>query len=259
MFINKTTIRGFNKMALMKNSPYEFIPAGHELKIKRIEYQPPPRPDLELVERERFFPLMVDPSVLLSTEHLSKLRKSEYTFFLSEELYNILVERDKKIIRYVLRHFCWPQYKKEIKVDFESVFRFIEEMAKIELYHANIKLKEEIEPKLEKIHLPAEVQRILVDEYSFLRERSSLLLRYKRTVNYFKRIGMPIIDMANLLKDKKEEIFHRIRGLKWLVALILFLPSDEKLLEILVQKGGIDPIFHLLVKGTTFILLVMDG
>jgi hypothetical protein len=205
---------------------------------------------------------MVDPSVLLSTELLSKLRKAGYKLFLSEELFKILEERNKKKILAIMSYFCWAQYRIETietKIDIESVFRFIEEKANIELYHAKTDFEKEIKPRLEKIHLPAEVQRILVDEYSFLRERSSLLLRYRRTLNYFKRAGLPIIDMANLLKDKKEEIFHRIRGLKWFVALIVFLPSDEKLLESFLRTGSIDPIFHLLVKGTTFILLVMDG
>jgi hypothetical protein len=252
MFINKTTVRGFNKMALS----YEFKPAGHHIKRERREYRLPPL-DFEHVVRERFFPLMVDPSVLLSTELLSKLRKAEYTLFLSEELYKILEERDKKKILYIMRHFCWAQYRIETKIDFESVFRFIEEKAKIEHYHAKTEFEEEIESRLEKIHLPAEVQRILVDEYSFLRERSSLLLRYRRTVNYFRRAGLPIIDMTNLLKDKKEEIFHKIRGLRWLVALVLLLPSEE--LPQVLGPNFIDPMFYLLLKGTTFILVVMDG
>jgi hypothetical protein len=238
---------------------YEFKPAGHKLRIERKDLPQPPTLDFEHVERDRFFPLMVDPSVLLSTELLSKLRKAGYKLFLSAELFKILEERNKKKILDIMSYFCWAQYRIETKIDFESVFRFIEEKANIELYHAKTDFEKEIKPRLEKIHLPAEVQRILVDEYSFLRERSSLLLRYRRTLNYFKRAGLPIIDMANLLKDKKEEIFHRIRGLKWFVALILFLPSDEKLLELFLRTGSIDPIFHLLVKGTTFILLVMDG
>jgi hypothetical protein len=198
VFISKPTVHGLDRTVLMDKGTYEFRPVSH------IEIRPtPPRP----FEPERFFPLMVDPSVLLSSEHLSILRKAGYTLFLSRELHNILEERDKKIILYVLRYFCWPQNKREIKVDFESMYRFIEEKDKVELYRASTRFKEEMESRLAKIHLPPEVRRILIDEYSFLRERSSLLLRYRKTVTYFKRAGMPIIDMANSLKDEKEEIF----------------------------------------------------
>jgi len=199
-------------------------------------------------EKERFLPLMVDPSVLLSADLLKRLKEARYELYLSRTLYKILKERNEEEISNILRYFYWPWQRRLIKIRFELMYQFIE-VTKPKPYEAILECRKEIEPYMEKVDLPHEVREILIEEFLFLREKSSLLLRFGRTLNYFKRAGISIINLANTLKDKKEKIFERIKGLKWLVVVLLVatdLPSQ-------------DPIFTSLMRGAQFALVVING
>jgi hypothetical protein len=88
------------------------------------------------VERERgqFFPLMIDPSVLLSADHLQRLKEAGYELYLPGTLYRILKEREERISN-ILMYFYWPWRKRLIKMKFELMHQFIEE-AKPKPYEA---------------------------------------------------------------------------------------------------------------------------
>lgn len=204
---------------------------------------------------KRFFPLMVDPSVFLSADHLKKLIDAEYKLYISRTLFNILSTLDKKYITFILSYFYWPSQKKLIKLDIETIRGFLKKDSMYEIYTAPeediIKLRPYLSYEVQKFTIPLEVQQILIDELSFLIRSSSLLLRFRRTLDYFRRAGIIIIDLANTAKDKKERIFHKIKNLKWFITILLTGLSMTNL-------ESLDPIFHLLQSGASFILVVMD-
>jgi hypothetical protein len=209
--------------------------------------------------RERFFPLMVDASVFLSADHLQKLIEAKYELYISHRLYEILKTSNEKHISFILGFFYWPWQKKLIKLDIKTIYRFLN-FANLKTYTAPPEDREEIMRSLKsnviKVKLPLEIQEILVDELSFLRRKSSLLLTFRRTLNYFKRAGIKIIDFTNTLKDKKEEIFKEIRGLRYFIAISL--TSVAIILQILHQSEEHSP-FTLLISGAALVLVVMDG
>jgi hypothetical protein len=205
--------------------------------------------------RARFFPLMVDASVFLSADHLQKLIEAKYELYISHRLYEILKTSDEKHISFILEFFYWPWQKRLIKLDIKTIYRFLN-FANLKTYTAPPEDREEmmryLKPNVIKVKLPLEIQEILADELSFLRRKSSLLLRFRRTLDYFKRAGIIMIDLANTAKDKKEEIFNKIRGPRWLIALS---PAGLSMTNL----GSLDPIFPLLISGALFVLVVMDG
>jgi len=203
---------------------------------------------------KRFFPLMVDPSVFLSADHLKKLIEAEYELYISSTLFNILSTLDESKITFILSYFYWPSQQKLIKLDIETIRGFLRKDKIYKIYTAPEEDKNTLRPYLsyevQKFTIPPEVQQILIDELSFLSRKSSLLLRFRRTLDYFRRAGIIIMDLANTAKYEKERIFHKIKNLKWFITILLTGLSMENL-------APLDPIFRSL-RSALFILAVMD-
>ncbi len=162
--------------------------------------------------------------------------------YLPGTLYRILKER-KEIGLDVLKYFYWRRLKR-FEIDFEVVYQFTK-IAKP--YESLPEHRKQIEPYL-KVSLPPEVRNILIEELSFLMGKSSLLLRFRRTLHYFKRMGIIIVDLSSTLIEEKEKIFKRIRGLRWFIAVSL---GVSDLLPL-------NPMSSILMRGIGIVLVVFD-
>jgi len=69
---------------------------------------------------------------------------------------------------------------------------------------------EEIFPQYMKSLLTPEAKRIILDEFSFLKEHSSILMSTKKLASHLHRWGVVLIDASNKVFDRKESLFERI-------------------------------------------------
>jgi hypothetical protein len=117
----------------------------------------------------KLLPSILDASVFSSVDHCDKLLQARENFFVSDTLYTMLYrEYDKIKVFDTLRYFVFPPpgYLPLEKLDLQSYlepYKFKEEYVK------------EIYPYYEKSLLPSEVKQIILDEYSFLKEYSSVV------------------------------------------------------------------------------------
>lgn len=166
--------------------------------------------------------VMLDPSIFLSREIFLALKRDE-SIFVSHSFSKI----DLKLLPEVLNYFSW--YKRELK---DKQLKEIKELIDtIKPYKANSTYAEEFRKitKGEILFKIKEIEDIIIDEYSFLRENSSLLLRTKKTISYFKRFGIATLDVGNSLIRKKRDLFQRFEiiryGLRiYIAVLLLFNP-----------------------------------
>ena len=165
------------------------------------------------------FPVMIDPSVLCSPRHVYALIESRYEIYVPATLFYLIGRGEIERFQYVMSYFYWPWHKRFVKFDFEAIRFLVLKIAKP--YEAKREFITDVTPYFERIRVPPEVLEILLQEFSFLKEHSSLLMRTKRTLSYFKRAGFVIIDAANRLKDYKRRVFYRLRGLTWFVVTLL--------------------------------------
>jgi len=160
---------------------------------------------------------MLDPSVFLTKEIFITL-KDRKNVFVPYSLAKINIE-----LQELLNYFSWYKRKLEDK-DLEYIKKILEE---IEPYKANPIYRKEFEEITSKIEFKVNdlVKKIIIEEYSFLREHSFLLLRTKKTISYFKKFGIATLDTGNSLIKKKKELFQRFEiiryGLRIYVAILL--------------------------------------
>ncbi len=188
--------------------------------------------------------IMVDPSVLTSNEHVYALPilSRERRMFVPATLVAAIKDN---VVDKVLSYFAWPTIYYRI---FKLSPEYLEIIMRLERYHYKREDVEEIIYPLEKLALPRYVRDILLEEYSFLKRDSALLLRFRRTIQYFKKLGVSTLDVTNKLKDHKENIFRRVRGLRWIVAILL----SSGVLKNLAQEPFLG------IIGVSFILIVFD-
>jgi len=60
-----------------------------------------------------------------------------------------------------------------------------------------------------------------LDEYSFLREHSSMLMPTTRFARRLHQWGIVLLDGTNKFYDRKHSLFERIRGPRWIVGVLL--------------------------------------
>jgi len=192
---------------------------------------------------EKLSTVMIDPSVLTSGAHTQKLFDIQQKLFIPATLARAI--EDKKIVE-VLRYFVWPYF--QLPEFSPEYFRLKE---KIVIYKYRKENVEEIISSLERVDLPEYVKGILLEEYSFLKEHSALLLRFRRTVQHFRNLGVSTLDTANKLKDKKEQVFEQIRGPRWVVAILLDSGA-------LINYLSGDPLWGTILGVSGFILTVFD-
>ena len=179
--------------------------------------------------------------MVTSNIHLWKLLdlSVDQNLFIPATLYRAYKEQK---IHKILPYFVWaPRH-----ANLSSVFpRLIEKTQIYEYKEENVK---EILPQIDRIRLPSYAKTILLEEYSFLKEKSALLLRFRKVLQYFRNMSIPFLDVTNKLKDEKERIFHKMRGLRWVTAFLLECAAPFTT----------DPLLSKVLTTTKVILLVLD-
>jgi hypothetical protein len=171
-------------------------------------------------------PFMLDPSVLTSDVHLQAVLKSGLKFKVPST-FLILIDKNPDRVPEVLRYFI-PSNISPILSRYVSVCR---ERGIVEGYGVNKKRADALSraqrernlPTFASLYLPTEVQQILLEEYSFMKEESSLLSRFREPLQLFRRVGFVIVDayvgiLGVLVSSKQYAWFS---PLKWYVAQLL--------------------------------------
>jgi hypothetical protein len=186
--------------------------------------------------------LIIDPSVITSDSHIHKLLNIEQRLFIPATLYWMVKEQK---VNEVLRYFVWWDWQAKIAREY---FKLIEKAEIYKYKEGNVK---EIVSQIERVNLPVYVKQILLEEYSFLKENSALLLRFRRTIQYFRKIGISTLDVTNKIRDEKERIFERIRGPRWIVALSLDFSA-------LIKYAEQDPLWGTILAISGIVLTIFD-
>lgn len=182
-------------------------------------------------------PVILDASVFTSFSHCETLLRAGENFFVSSTLYQMLYEEyDLQMLHNTLRHFAWrpPKYLPAAKLYLQIY---------MEPYSFKREHVEELYPYLEEILLPPEVNQIILDEYSFLKEHSSILMSTKRFAKHLHRCGIVLIDAVNKSYDQKHRFFAKIRGPRWLLGVLLQVAglatlSQNPLIGSILAGGG---------------------
>jgi len=189
-----------------------------------------------------FYPVMIDPAIVTSPPHVKALLRARFKdpLYVPASLYKMIIEYKKypEKVNFILSHFTWTKWEKVC----EDFFRL-----EVRPYEARSEFRKEILSSIEGVPWPSEVKEILIEEYSFLREHSSLLLRLRKTVNLLKKIGLPILDAGNRFYDAKRTLFERFRGIRWL-------------LLTMISLGGLssDPSVHYVLWLGNFLVVLTD-
>lgn len=152
-----------------------------------------------------FRPTMLDPSVYMSDYHLRTLLHSGETFYSPATFSYLLYEKPSRLTK-VLADFNWFSSKPTLSSYYEQVRDITEP------YKMNLRYVEELYEKFKDLHVEPDTQQILLEELSFLRERSSILFRLKRTAHHFKTSGIAILDATNSFRDIKSPGLPKDKG-----------------------------------------------
>lgn len=178
----------------------------------------------------KLLPTILDASVLSSFRHCEVLLQAHEKFFVSATLYAMLYEEyDRRKVFDTLRYFVW---------------RPLEYLPYLEPYAFKKEYIEEIYPYYEKSLLPSGVKHIILDEYYFLKEHSSILMSTKRFARHLHRWGIVLVDATNKIYDRKHRLFKKIRGPRWLGGILLSAAGVARLstmpvLGLILGAGGI--------------------
>jgi len=179
---------------------------------------------------QHYEPVILDASIFTSIEHCEAILVTRKTFHVSQTLYRMLYQEDLfETITFMNRYFSYFPRK-----PFEYYPRVLAErlMAMKDIlkpYRYKEHIVKELLPYLEKIRQPKPklVRDIVLDEYSFLREHSSVLMRTKRFANYLHKWGVIILDATNRIYRKKHELLAATRGVRWILGIILALKGNR--------------------------------
>lgn len=192
----------------------------------------------------RLVPSILDASVFSSFPHCQTLLEAGEEFFVSAQLYTLFYKKyDKRKVFDTLRHFVWrPQeYLPSEKLHLQPC---------LIPYEFKKEYIQEIYPYYQKSLLPLEVKRIILDEYSFLREHSSILMFTKRFSRHLYRWGIILLDATNKVYDRKRFLFGKIRGPRWILGVLLSSTGIKTLSE--------DPVMGAIFAGGGTALILFD-
>ena len=134
----------------------------------------------------KLLPSILDASVFTSLSHCEVLLGAREKFFVSKALYTILYEEyDRQKVFNTLSRFVWRplKYLPSEKIDLHVY---------LTPYEFKKEYTEEIYPYYQKSRLPVEVKQIILDEYSFLKEHSSIFMSTKRLSKYLHQWGLSL-------------------------------------------------------------------
>lgn len=182
-------------------------------------------------------PSILDASVFTSLSHCDVLREAQEKFFVSKALYTILYEEyDREKVFNTLSHFVWRplKYLPSEKINLQVY---------LTPYEFKKEYTEEIYPYYQESRLPVEVKQIILDEYSFLKEHSSIFMSTKRLSKYLHQWGVIFIDATNKFYDEKHSFFDKVRGVRWIMGFLLGATgivrfAQEPMIGTMLQASG---------------------
>lgn len=195
---------------------------------------------------KQFGHVIIDPSVFTSWNHITSILESykDIQFYLSPTLIDII--KDGKI-DIIYDYFSWSKPEKyEIP---QISYSLLERVNSYKIKEVRISSK--LIEKIHSLNLPFEVSDILMDQLNFLIEYSTLIARYRKTKNYLKKAGVPVIDSANKIIKIKHDFIQYHRGVIWLIHLLI------KGAQVM-QLDEIDPLVDMLFDLTDYVLWVFD-
>lgn len=160
-------------------------------------------------------PSILDASVFSSRSHCETLINAREEFFLSDTLYRLLYRQyDREKVFNTLKQFMFRPwgYLPDEKFEMQPY---------LTPYKSKMGYVEEVYPYYEKSLLPQEVKDIILDEYSFLKEHSSVLMSTRRLAQHLHRWGIILLDASNKSYDWKHSHLAKVRGPKWIVGILL--------------------------------------
>lgn len=160
--------------------------------------------------------IMLDPTIFTSDNHLQVLMKYPEKLYVPQTFLEILLKKEK------INNFMFNFIRRPWKYNpVSKIWVDLYQEGKLIGYTTKKVYMEELLPHKEKIKVSEEVWQVLLEEYSFLRENSCLLLRIRSTMQHFKQMGISILDATNNFRAEKEKVFHKIKGPMWIVAILI--------------------------------------
>jgi len=193
--------------------------------------------------KKKFASLMVDPSILTSDKHVEAI--IEYSdrvlvpATLSELISQSMDRRNSNIdeLFETVRFFTWPWTRPDLA---RKISLLRERMTP---YRAKEEYVREILPAVEKTRLPGRVKGILKEEYSFMRESSALLMRFRKTAEQLRKWGVPTLDTGKKFIEIKQDVLGKLKGPRWIIGLLMegaaIFPEDPSWRPILGFSGMI--------------------
>lgn len=126
----------------------------------------------------KFSPSIIDPSIFVSYDHCMVLLQSQPEWYISATLHEMLYKNYERT-----KIFSTLQYFVEGPLAYLPLEK-LNLSGKLFPYQYKEKYIKEIHSEYLKSELPEEVKLILLDQYSFLKEHSSILMITKKFAEY---------------------------------------------------------------------------
>jgi hypothetical protein len=157
---------------------------------------------------------ILDASVFSSHKHCNAILKMGDKCYISDALFRILFEdKDIYVRGEILKHFGRrgiTQYP-HIKYDLRTL---------LVRYEYKKKYVEDILPLVERLHVHPEIKHIILDQYSFLKEHSIILMATKKFAFILHKCGIPTLDAMNKFCAWKKDKFKHFEGVKWFLGFL---------------------------------------
>ncbi len=187
-------------------------------------------------------PSILDPTILVSPRHLSVLAQDWKYRYVPSSWAELMEDQDWATAEDVLARLSWPFTRRPIAIRPRVRTRLVEASRSANAYKAvrdDFARLDELYPGLWDFENP--LDRVLADEYGFLRRHSSLVARIRRPLYALRDRGIPLLDTGNRLIEAKKRVLAPHGGLKvllgTLVATQTLFPNPSPDMRILLFLG----------------------
>ncbi len=175
---------------------------------------------------------MLDGSVFTNADLLQNLISSKRTFHVSATLYSLLYERyDFETVHQTLNYFRRPE---EWNAGLPAEKLLPDLRALLRPYQVRSELIDDVFRQSELSALPVNVKRIILEEWSFMKEHSSLLLIFDRAVSTLHQWGVVVLDATNQVANLKTQLLQPLHGIKVLLGIAVAIAALRK-----TEKGNV--------------------
>lgn len=164
-------------------------------------------------------PVILDPTILVSPRHMRALAEYRKTLFVPASLAEFVEDEDWDTVESVLAELSWPFTRRPIIVQRGARGQLAEVSVSLNRYKASgsdLERLGQLYPQLWNLRNP--VDKVLGDEYAFLRHHSSLMTRILRPLYALRDRGIPLLDTGDRLLAAKKRILGPHTGLKVFLA-----------------------------------------